>query len=184
MSPLTACSQAPVFPSPCSGSTAGPCSPDTSSPESARVAVREEMRSRFRGSRDLIHRLFVCISGAPSPQGGHGLGGTRWVGRLQAVAGVLRESPQKGWGAGPAQGLPHHVTSLPQAPRGAQPRGGRRASSGPPQCRGGSPGRAWGPSPPTREVLFNLMSRLILFPSVPWVRGTMTASFPGIQRGA
>lgn len=45
------------------GSTAGPCSPDTSSPESARVAVREEMRSRFRGSRDLIHRLFVCISG-------------------------------------------------------------------------------------------------------------------------
>ncbi|ELR57291.1 Lateral signaling target protein 2-like protein, partial [Bos mutus] len=55
--------QAPVFPSPCSGSTAGPCSPDTSSPESARVAVREEMRSRFRGSRDLIHRLFVCISG-------------------------------------------------------------------------------------------------------------------------
>ncbi|XP_005208329.1 lateral signaling target protein 2 homolog [Bos taurus] len=46
-----------------SGSTAGPCSPDTSSPESARVAVREEMRSRFRGSRDLIHRLFVCISG-------------------------------------------------------------------------------------------------------------------------
>ncbi|XP_010830923.1 PREDICTED: lateral signaling target protein 2 homolog, partial [Bison bison bison] len=27
------------------------------------MAVREEMRSRFRGSRDLIHRLFVCISG-------------------------------------------------------------------------------------------------------------------------
>ena len=118
------------------------------------------------------------------PQGGHGLEGTWGVGKLQAVAGALQESPQEGWGAGPAQGLPHHVTSLPQAPRGAQPRGGRRASAGPPQCGGGSPGRAWGPSPPTREVLFNLMSRLILFPSIPWVRGTMTASFPGIQRGA
>lgn len=36
-----------------------------SSPESAPVAVREKMRSRFHGSHDLIHRLFVCISGAP-----------------------------------------------------------------------------------------------------------------------
>nr|XP_020770605.1 lateral signaling target protein 2 homolog isoform X2 [Odocoileus virginianus texanus] len=55
--------QAPVSPSPCSGSTAGPCSPDTNSSESAPVAVREKMRSRFHGSHDLIHRLFVCISG-------------------------------------------------------------------------------------------------------------------------
>ncbi|XP_068831447.1 lateral signaling target protein 2 homolog isoform X2 [Capricornis sumatraensis] len=46
-----------------SGSTADPCSPDTSSPESAPVAVREKMRSRFHGSHDLVHRLFVCISG-------------------------------------------------------------------------------------------------------------------------
>ncbi|KAG5207914.1 hypothetical protein JEQ12_017678 [Ovis aries] len=56
-------SQAPVFPSLCSGSTADPCSPDTSSPESAPMAVREKMRSRFHGSHDLVHRLFVCISG-------------------------------------------------------------------------------------------------------------------------
>ena len=55
-------------------------------------------------------------------------------------------------------GVPHHVTSLPRAPRGAQPRGGRRVSAGPPWCGGGSPGRAPGPWPPTREVLFNLMS--------------------------
>ncbi|XP_052497753.1 lateral signaling target protein 2 homolog [Budorcas taxicolor] len=48
-----------VFP----GSMADPCSPDTSGPESAPVAVREKMRSRFHGSHDLVHRLFVCISG-------------------------------------------------------------------------------------------------------------------------
>ncbi|CAI9172371.1 unnamed protein product [Rangifer tarandus platyrhynchus] len=62
-SPLAAHSQAPVSPSPCSGSMAGPCSPDTNGSESAPVAVREKMRSRFHGSHDLIHRLFVCISG-------------------------------------------------------------------------------------------------------------------------
>ncbi|XP_040093614.1 lateral signaling target protein 2 homolog isoform X1 [Oryx dammah] len=55
--------QTPVFPSLCSGSTADPCSPDTSGPESAPVAAREKMRSRFHGSHDLVHRLFVCISG-------------------------------------------------------------------------------------------------------------------------
>lgn len=87
------------------------------------MAVREKMRSRFHGSHDLVHRLFVCISGAPSgpgvgtslgvhrvgPQAGHGLGGTRGVGRLQAVAGTLQESPQEGSGAGPARGpSPRH----------------------------------------------------------------------------
>ncbi|CAN0482863.1 unnamed protein product [Rangifer tarandus platyrhynchus] len=61
--PPAGSSQAPVSPSPCSGSMAGPCSPDTNGSESAPVAVREKMRSRFHGSHDLIHRLFVCISG-------------------------------------------------------------------------------------------------------------------------
>ena len=43
------------------------------------------------------------------PQAGHGLGGTRGVGRLQAVAGTLQESPQEGSGAGPARGpSPRH----------------------------------------------------------------------------
>ncbi|XP_061001116.1 lateral signaling target protein 2 homolog [Dama dama] len=53
----------PPPPAGSSGSTAGPCSPDMSGSESAPVAVREKMRSRFHGSHDLIHRLFVCISG-------------------------------------------------------------------------------------------------------------------------
>lgn len=82
------------------------------------MAVREKMRSRFHGSHDLIHRLFVCISGAPSAPGGAWARGhtAGWAG-FRAVAGVLQESPQGGWGAGPARGLPHHVTSLPQAPK-------------------------------------------------------------------
>lgn len=29
----------------------------------ARLAVRNKIRSRFHSSSDLIHRLFVCISG-------------------------------------------------------------------------------------------------------------------------
>ncbi|XP_031964942.1 lateral signaling target protein 2 homolog isoform X3 [Corvus moneduloides] len=31
--------------------------------QAARIATREKIRSRFHGSNDLIHRLFVCISG-------------------------------------------------------------------------------------------------------------------------
>ncbi|XP_049645664.1 lateral signaling target protein 2 homolog isoform X2 [Suncus etruscus] len=36
---------------------------DKTSPKVAPVASREKIRSRFHGSHDLIHRLFVCISG-------------------------------------------------------------------------------------------------------------------------
>ncbi|XP_054580245.1 lateral signaling target protein 2 homolog [Eptesicus fuscus] len=45
------------------GSAAGARSSDKAMPEAAPVATREKMRSRFHGSHDLIHRLFVCISG-------------------------------------------------------------------------------------------------------------------------
>lgn len=31
--------------------------------QAAEVAARNEARSRFKSSSDLIHRLFVCISG-------------------------------------------------------------------------------------------------------------------------
>ena len=31
--------------------------------EDAKVAARNKIRSRFHSSSDLIHRLFVCISG-------------------------------------------------------------------------------------------------------------------------
>ncbi|KAK2499743.1 hypothetical protein MC885_017532 [Smutsia gigantea] len=46
-----------------SGSTAGSCSSDKTQLQAAPVATREKIRSRFHGSHDLIHRLFVCISG-------------------------------------------------------------------------------------------------------------------------
>nr|XP_058157456.1 lateral signaling target protein 2 homolog isoform X2 [Dasypus novemcinctus] len=58
-----------------SGSVAGSCSSDEARPEAtapvppapvaslAPVATREKIRSRFHSSHDLIHRLFVCISG-------------------------------------------------------------------------------------------------------------------------
>ncbi|KAM7156558.1 lateral signaling target protein 2 homolog isoform 2-T2 [Molossus nigricans] len=46
-----------------SGSTARACSSDRTTPEAAPAATREKIRSRFHGSHDLIHRLFVCISG-------------------------------------------------------------------------------------------------------------------------
>uniref|UniRef100_A0A2I3HWR0 Zinc finger FYVE-type containing 28 n=1 Tax=Nomascus leucogenys TaxID=61853 RepID=A0A2I3HWR0_NOMLE len=53
-----------------SSSTAGSCSSDKTGPEAAPAAThvapqatREKIRSRFHGSHDLIHRLFVCISG-------------------------------------------------------------------------------------------------------------------------
>ncbi|XP_073094052.1 lateral signaling target protein 2 homolog isoform X3 [Manis javanica] len=46
-----------------SGSTAGSCSSDKTQLQVAPVATREKIRSRFHGSHDLIHRLFVCISG-------------------------------------------------------------------------------------------------------------------------
>nr|XP_045249087.1 lateral signaling target protein 2 homolog isoform X2 [Macaca fascicularis] len=60
-------------PQPLSGSSssaAGSCSSDKTGPEVAPAAThvapqatREKIRSRFHGSHDLIHRLFVCISG-------------------------------------------------------------------------------------------------------------------------
>ncbi|XP_019513492.1 PREDICTED: lateral signaling target protein 2 homolog [Hipposideros armiger] len=36
---------------------------DKPTPEAVPAATREKIRSRFHGSHDLIHRLFVCISG-------------------------------------------------------------------------------------------------------------------------
>uniref|UniRef100_A0A8D1B1Z9 Lateral signaling target protein 2 homolog n=1 Tax=Sus scrofa TaxID=9823 RepID=A0A8D1B1Z9_PIG len=53
----------PVFASLHSSSTADSCPSDKSGPDAAPVATREKIRSRFHGSHDLIHRLFVCISG-------------------------------------------------------------------------------------------------------------------------
>uniref|UniRef100_A0A2K6T8K3 Lateral signaling target protein 2 homolog n=1 Tax=Saimiri boliviensis boliviensis TaxID=39432 RepID=A0A2K6T8K3_SAIBB len=60
-------------PQPLSGSSSsapGSCSSDKTGPEAAPAATpvapqatREKIRSRFHGSHDLIHRLFVCISG-------------------------------------------------------------------------------------------------------------------------
>ena len=31
--------------------------------EAAEIAARQEMRSHFKSSSDLVHRLFVCIAG-------------------------------------------------------------------------------------------------------------------------
>ncbi|XP_077732303.1 lateral signaling target protein 2 homolog isoform X6 [Canis aureus] len=45
------------------GSMDRSCSSDKTALEAAPVATREKIRSRFHGSHDLIHRLFVCISG-------------------------------------------------------------------------------------------------------------------------
>ncbi|KAM5283751.1 lateral signaling target protein 2 homolog isoform 1-T1 [Hipposideros larvatus] len=47
------------------GQPLGPSSStvDKPTPEAVPVATREKIRSRFHGSHDLIHRLFVCISG-------------------------------------------------------------------------------------------------------------------------
>lgn len=57
----------------CISSTAGSGSLDSTRLEVAPVvmpltpmATREKIRSRFHGSHDLIHRLFVCISGMRS----------------------------------------------------------------------------------------------------------------------
>ncbi|XP_037685199.1 lateral signaling target protein 2 homolog isoform X4 [Choloepus didactylus] len=58
--------------SPSEAGPSGSCSPDQARPEAVPVtpvdppapaAMREKMRSRFPSSHDLIHRLFVCISG-------------------------------------------------------------------------------------------------------------------------
>lgn len=46
-----------------SGSPASSRSADLPPPEAVPVATKEKIRSRFHGSHDLIHRLFVCISG-------------------------------------------------------------------------------------------------------------------------
>ncbi|XP_012519596.1 PREDICTED: lateral signaling target protein 2 homolog [Propithecus coquereli] len=60
----------PQHPLGSSNPTTGSCSSDKTSPEAALAATpvtpvttREKIRSRFHGSHDLIHRLFVCISG-------------------------------------------------------------------------------------------------------------------------
>uniref|UniRef100_A0A8C5W9H6 Lateral signaling target protein 2 homolog n=1 Tax=Microcebus murinus TaxID=30608 RepID=A0A8C5W9H6_MICMU len=60
----------PQHPLGSSGPMTGSCSSDKTSPEAALAAIpvtpvttREKIRSRFHGSHDLIHRLFVCISG-------------------------------------------------------------------------------------------------------------------------
>ncbi|XP_045038596.2 lateral signaling target protein 2 homolog isoform X3 [Desmodus rotundus] len=46
-----------------SGSPAGSCPLDKTTLEVVPAAAREKIRSRFHSSHDLIHRLFVCISG-------------------------------------------------------------------------------------------------------------------------
>ncbi|XP_040822044.1 lateral signaling target protein 2 homolog isoform X1 [Ochotona curzoniae] len=46
-----------------SGSTAARCSSDKTGPGTDPAAARERIRSRFHSSHDLVHRLFVCISG-------------------------------------------------------------------------------------------------------------------------
>ncbi|KAG8508639.1 Lateral signaling target protein 2 [Galemys pyrenaicus] len=46
------------------GEPCGPCPiNDQPGPEAGPAAAREKIRARFHGSHDLIHRLFVCISG-------------------------------------------------------------------------------------------------------------------------
>lgn len=72
------CPPHPVSPSLCSGPTAGSGSSDKAGLETVPLATREKIRSRFHGSHDLIHRLFVCISGAGWARGGRGLRG--WAG--------------------------------------------------------------------------------------------------------
>lgn len=73
----------PVFASLCSGSTV-----DKPALEAAPAATREKIRSRFHGSHDLIHRLFVCISGATC---GPGVG-------VQTLRSVLWGAPSAGCG--------------------------------------------------------------------------------------
>lgn len=89
---------APVSPSLHSGFTAGSCPSDEMGPDAGPVAIREKIRSRFHGSHDLIHRLFVCISGATSgPGAGRGLGDTQGRGGGRALAERLaqvREVPR------------------------------------------------------------------------------------------
>ncbi|XP_058526425.1 lateral signaling target protein 2 homolog [Ochotona princeps] len=46
-----------------SGSTAARCSSDKMGPGTDPATARERIRSRFHSSHDLVHRLFVCISG-------------------------------------------------------------------------------------------------------------------------
>ncbi|XP_006893670.1 PREDICTED: lateral signaling target protein 2 homolog isoform X2 [Elephantulus edwardii] len=65
-----AAGEAPSADSGSDDSTETPCSTDEARPEAAPPALpaapavtREKIRSRFHSSRDLIHRLFVCISG-------------------------------------------------------------------------------------------------------------------------
>ncbi|XP_046512150.1 lateral signaling target protein 2 homolog isoform X4 [Equus quagga] len=53
-----------------SGSTAGSSSSDKTGPDAVPAATREKIRSRFHGSHDLIHRLFVCISGSRAAEEG------------------------------------------------------------------------------------------------------------------
>ncbi|XP_042526929.1 lateral signaling target protein 2 homolog [Dipodomys spectabilis] len=60
----------PPHPAGCSSSTPSSCSSDKTGLEGSQAAMpvtpaasREKIRSRFHGSQDLIHRLFVCISG-------------------------------------------------------------------------------------------------------------------------
>lgn len=124
------------------------------------------MRSRFHGSHDLVHRLFVCISGAPSGPGwarawGYTGSGPRW----KAWGTRGGQAAGSGWhAAGVSQdirvralpGVPHHVT-LPRARE--EPPAKRWALCGLQVLLvwGWSPGLALPrPWPPTREVLFNL----------------------------
>lgn len=62
------CSIPPSAPAyPCSSLCSD--SVNKTSPKVAPMASREKIRSRFHGSHDLIHRLFVCISGGARIEG-------------------------------------------------------------------------------------------------------------------
>lgn len=47
--------------------------------QAAKIATREKIRSRFHGSNDLIHRLFVCISGMRSTESLNYFSGVFWI---------------------------------------------------------------------------------------------------------
>ncbi|XP_037385028.1 lateral signaling target protein 2 homolog isoform X1 [Talpa occidentalis] len=61
--PREAAGEQPSYLPGSSGPAATSCPSDQPGPDAGLVAARDKIRSRFHGSQDLIHRLFVCISG-------------------------------------------------------------------------------------------------------------------------
>lgn len=130
----------PVFPSSCSGST------DQAGLEAAPSATREKIRSRFHGSHDLIHRLFVCISGA-------------WLGLGQAAPGGGRD-------AGDAR--PRESGGFPTVSfLHLQPRGGEEGliPQQVPQLGLGNPRLPRGPRLPTRGGSAQFVVQTLVYPT-------------------